>query len=1102
KTAFLHGELEEQIYMKQPEGFEVQGKEDHVCLLKKSLYGLKQSSRQWYRRFDTFMLENGYCRSEHDSCVYYKKLANKSFIYLLLYVDDMLIACKNMSEIKSLKAQLSSEFEMKDLGAGRKILGMEIQRDRKEGTLFLSQKKYIEKVLERFGMQNAKPVTTPLASHFKLSMALCPQTESENEEMSSVPYASAVGSLMYAMICTRPDIAQAVSVVSRYMASPGKVHWKAVKWIMRYLKGTMDIGLLYGKVKGVGSKVIGYVDSDYAGDLDKRRSLTGYVFTLCGCTVSWKATLQSIVALSTTEAEYIAVTEAVKEAIWEKGLIEELGIQLEETTIYCDSQSAIHLTKNPMYHERTKHIDKTAFLHGELEEQIYMKQPEGFEVQGKEDHVCLLKKSLYGLKQSSRQWYRRFDTFMLENGYCRSEHDSCVYYKKLANKSFIYLLLYVDDMLIACKNMSEIKSLKAQLSSEFEMKDLGAGRKILGMEIQRDRKEGTLFLSQKKYIEKVLERFGMQNAKPVTTPLASHFKLSMALCPQTESENEEMSSVPYASAVGSLMYAMICTRPDIAQAVSVVSRYMASPGKVHWKAVKWIMRYLKGTMDIGLLYGKVKGVGSKVIGYVDSDYAGDLDKRRSLTGYVFTLCGCTVSWKATLQSIVALSTTEAEYIAVTEAVKEAIWEKGLIEELGIQLEETTIYCDSQSAIHLTKNPMYHERTKHIDKTAFLHGELEEQIYMKQPEGFEVQGKEDHVCLLKKSLYGLKQSSRQWYRRFDTFMLENGYCRSEHDSCVYYKKLANKSFIYLLLYVDDMLIACKNMSEIKSLKAQLSSEFEMKDLGAGRKILGMEIQRDRKEGTLFLSQKKYIEKVLERFGMQNAKPVTTPLASHFKLSMALCPQTESENEEMSSVPYASAVGSLMYAMICTRPDIAQAVSVVSRYMASPGKVHWKAVKWIMRYLKGTMDIGLLYGKVKGVGSKVIGYVDSDYAGDLDKRRSLTGYVFTLCGCTVSWKATLQSIVALSTTEAEYIAVTEAVKEAIWEKGLIEELGIQLEETTIYCDSQSAIHLTKNPMYHERTKHIDLFCPMFQQFGCISAPLDSVMSQLQMGNIESA
>ena len=210
--------------MKQPEGFEYQSKEDHVCLLKKSLYGLKQSPRQWYKRFDNFMLENAYSRSEYDSCVYYKKLADGSFIYLLLYVDDMLIACKNMSEINRLKAQLSSEFEMKNLGAAKKILGMEIHRDRKVGTLFLSQKTYIEKLLERFGMQDANSVSTPLAAHFKLSTALSPQTEEEVERMSRVPYASAVGSLMYAMVCTRPDISQAVSVVSRYMANPGKVH--------------------------------------------------------------------------------------------------------------------------------------------------------------------------------------------------------------------------------------------------------------------------------------------------------------------------------------------------------------------------------------------------------------------------------------------------------------------------------------------------------------------------------------------------------------------------------------------------------------------------------------------------------------------------------------------------------------------------------------------------------------------------------------------------------------------------------------------------------------------------------------------------------------
>jgi len=167
KTAFLHGELEEDIYMNQPEGFVIPGKENLVCRLKKSLYGLKQSPRQWYKRFDTFMLSHGFKRSDYDSCVYLK-IVNGSAIYLLLYVDDMLIAAKDKSEIAKLKAQLSKEFEMKDLGAAKKILGMEITRDRKSGKLYLSQRGYIEKVLRRFNMPNAKLVSTPLAANFRL----------------------------------------------------------------------------------------------------------------------------------------------------------------------------------------------------------------------------------------------------------------------------------------------------------------------------------------------------------------------------------------------------------------------------------------------------------------------------------------------------------------------------------------------------------------------------------------------------------------------------------------------------------------------------------------------------------------------------------------------------------------------------------------------------------------------------------------------------------------------------------------------------------------------------------------------------------------------
>ncbi|KAH9706402.1 hypothetical protein KPL70_012195 [Citrus sinensis] len=280
------------------------------------------------------------------------------------------------------------------------------------------------------------------------------------------------------------------------------------------------------------------------------------------------------------------------------------------------------------YNEVCSPVDvKTAFLHGDLEEEIYMIQPCGIRVAGKENHVCRLIKSLYELKQLPRQWYKRFDQFIQWQKFTRSEHDHCVYFRRLPDEAFIYLLLYVDNMLIASKNRDEIERLKKQLASEFEMKDLGDEQRILGMEIRRDKKNGSVWLTQKSYLKKVLERFGMNDkTKPVCTPLALHFKLSSSSCPRSQEERDYMARVPYASAVGSLIYAMVCTRPDISQAVSMVSRYMYNPGKNQWLAVKWILRYLYGT---GLLFKK--DCGQQCVGYCDSDFAGDLDKRRRAT---------------------------------------------------------------------------------------------------------------------------------------------------------------------------------------------------------------------------------------------------------------------------------------------------------------------------------------------------------------------------------------------------------------------------------------------------------------------------------------
>ncbi|KAL5761263.1 hypothetical protein ACOSQ2_020101 [Xanthoceras sorbifolium] len=354
------------------------------------------------------------------------------------------------------------------------------------------------------------------------------------------------------------------------------------------------------------------------------------------------------------------------------------------------------------------------------------------------------------------------------------------------------------------------------------------------------------------------------------------------------------------------------------------------------------------------------------------------------------------------------------------------------------------------------------------KTAFLHGDLEEEIYMRQPEGFKEAGKENLVCRLKKSLYGLKQAPRQWYKKFDSFMSSSGFTRCQADHCCYIKRFDN-SFIILLLYVDDMLVAGSDMQEIMNLKRELSKQFAMKDLGAAKQILGMRIKRDTKSGTLLLSQAEYIKKVLSRFNMQDAKPVSTPLGIHFRLSKEQSPKTEEERTHMAKVPYASAIGSLMYAMVCTRPDIAQAVGAVSRYMNNPGKIHWEAVKWILRYLRGTTNKTLCF---KGGDTTLTGYVDADLAGNVDIRKSTTGYVYTLGGTAVSWVSQLQKILALSTTEAEYVAVTEASKEMVWLQSFLEALGKKQEDNVLYCDSQSAIHLAKNPSFHSRTKHIQL------------------------------
>jgi hypothetical protein len=354
QTAFLNGELEEDIYMSQPHGFEEKDFEHLVCKLKKSLYGLKQSPRAWYQRIDSFFTKEGFTRSEADHSLYIKQ-TSEYLLIVLIYVDDLIILASLLEKLAWLKAKLNAEFKMSDLGELMYCLGVEFKRDRKARTITMSQKKYIKEVLKRFNMEECKPIGTPLDVNAKLLKLSVEEFEALASEMEGVPYKSGVGSLMYAMVATRADLAFAVSMVSQFMSRAGPTHWSAVKRIMRYLQSTMDYKLCLG---GKDITLRGYCDADWAGDANERRSTTGYVFYVGDGAISWNCRRQPTIALSTTEAEYMATSQSTKEAIWLRKLLADVGfVQEGATTIMCDNQGCIALAKNPTHHSRTKHID-------------------------------------------------------------------------------------------------------------------------------------------------------------------------------------------------------------------------------------------------------------------------------------------------------------------------------------------------------------------------------------------------------------------------------------------------------------------------------------------------------------------------------------------------------------------------------------------------------------------------------------------------------------------------------------------------------------------------------------------------------------------------
>ena len=357
---------------------------------------------------------------------------------------------------------------------------------------------------------------------------------------------------------------------------------------------------------------------------------------------------------------------------------------------------------------------------------------------------------------------------------------------------------------------------------------------------------------------------------------------------------------------------------------------------------------------------------------------------------------------------------------------------------------------------------------HMDvKTAFLNSHTTSNIFMSPPPGYN--SEDGKVCKLMKSLYGLKQSPREWNLLLKQFFLSIGYTQMPSEPCIYTHREEN-NLVIVLIYVDDIIIASNNSSSTLKLKAQLASMFEMSDLGELKYFLGFEIKRNRTDRTIHMSQRHYIVNVLEKFGMSDCNISAVPLDANVKFIPSLVPTTDESKAEMTHYPYRKLVGSLGYLSTGTRPDISFIVSMLSRHLHNPGMAHWNYAKQVLRYLKGTQTHGLILGG-KDIDFKLCAYADASWADDLINYRSTSGFVIKCNDSVINWRSQREATAALSSTEAEYMSLSECAQDIYWFRQMLTDFGYAPSAPILlHEDNQGCIAIAKDPVDHHRIRHV--------------------------------
>ncbi|GJY72034.1 putative ribonuclease H-like domain-containing protein [Tanacetum coccineum] len=739
KSAFLYDTIEEEVYVCQPPSFVDPEFPEKVYKVEKALYGLHQAPRAWYEKLSTYLLDNGFHRGQIDKSLFIKRLKG-DILLVQVYVDDTIFSLT--------KKSLCDEFE-------------QIMHNR---TSMLVN-------LKKFGFSSVRITSTPIETNKALTK------DEDGEDVDVHLYRSMIGSLMY-LTSSRPDIMFSVCACSRFQVQPKVSHLNAVKRIFRYLKGQPKLGLWYPKDSPLILEA--FSDSDYAGASLDRKSTTGGCQFLGSRLISWQCKKQTVVANSTTEAEYIAASHCCGQVLWIQNQMLDYGFNFMQTKIHVDNESAICVVKNPVYHSKTKHIEirhhfirdsyekrliemaistkwvfrnkkdergivvknkarlvaqghtqeedidydevfapvarieairlflayssfkdfivyqmdvKSAFLYEKIEKEVYVCQPPSFEDPHFPDKVYKVEKALYGLHQALRAWYETLSTYLLDNGFQGGQIDKTLFIKR-----------HKDDILLV----------------QFQMSSIGEFSFFLGLQVKQ--KSDGIFISQDKYVAKILKKFDFASIKTTNTPMETN----KALVKDEEAKDVDVHL--YRSMIGSLMY-LTASRPDIMFAVCACARFQVTLKTSHFNAVKRIFRYLKGQPKLGLWYSRDSPFDLEA--FSDSDYAGaSLDRKSTTGGYQF-FGKRLISWQCKKQTIVANSTTEAEYVAATNCYGQnpvfhsktkhieirhhfirASYEKKLIQVIKI-------YTDQNVADLLTKTLMLAGKSKEVETQRYL-----------------------------------------------------------------------------------------------------------------------------------------------------------------------------------------------------------------------------------------------------------------------------------------------------------------------------------------------------------------------------------------------